>query len=54
MACLPCGARRKEWRNMLTLTNIQKTFGIGTVNEKAALRGIDLHLLEYLERRSIR
>ena len=29
---------------MLTLTNIQKTFGIGTVNEKAALRGIDLHL----------
>lgn len=29
---------------MLTLTNIQKTFGIGTVNEKIALRGIDLHL----------
>ena len=29
---------------MLTLTNIQKTFGIGTVNEKKALKGIDLHL----------
>lgn len=29
---------------MLTLTNIQKTFGAGTVNEKKALRGIDLHL----------
>ena len=29
---------------MLTLQNIQKTFGIGTVNEKKALKGIDLHL----------
>ena len=28
----------------MTLTNIQKTFGIGTVNEKKALKGIDLHL----------
>ena len=29
---------------MLTLTNITKTFGKGTVNEKTALAGIDLHL----------
>ena len=29
---------------MLTLTNIQKTFAPGTVNEKKALCGIDLHL----------
>ena len=29
---------------MLTLTNIQKTFGAGTVNEKKALKGIDLRL----------
>lgn len=29
---------------MLTLTNITKTFGAGTVNEKTALAGIDLHL----------
>ena len=29
---------------MLTLTNISKTFGKGTVNEKTALNGIDLHL----------
>ena len=29
---------------MLTLTNIAKTFGAGTVNEKTALAGIDLHL----------
>ena len=29
---------------MLTLTNIQKTFAPGTVNEKKALQGIDLHL----------
>ena len=29
---------------MLTLTNIQKTFAAGTVNEKKALNGIDLHL----------
>ena len=29
---------------MLTLKNISKTFGLGTVNEKQALRGIDLHL----------
>ena len=29
---------------MLTLTNVTKTFAPGTVNEKAALRGVDLHL----------
>jgi len=29
---------------MLTLTNITKTFARGTVNEKTALAGIDLHL----------
>ena len=29
---------------MLTLTNISKTFGAGTVNAKTALNGIDLHL----------
>ena len=29
---------------MLTLTNISKTFGAGTVNEKCALSGVDLHL----------
>ena len=29
---------------MLTLTNVQKTFAPGTVNEKKALCGIDLHL----------
>ena len=29
---------------MLKLTNIKKTFGAGTVNEKTALNGIDLHL----------
>ena len=29
---------------MLTLTNITKTFAPGTVNEKTALAGIDLHL----------
>ena len=29
---------------MLTLTNIRKTFAAGTVNEKTALAGIDLHL----------
>ena len=29
---------------MLTLTNITKTFAKGTVNEKCALNGIDLHL----------
>ena len=29
---------------MLKLTNISKTFGKGTVNEKTALNGIDLHL----------
>ena len=29
---------------MLTLTNIQKTFAAGTVNEKKALCGVDLHL----------
>ena len=29
---------------MLTLTNITKTFGAGTVNEKKALQGVNLHL----------
>ena len=29
---------------MLTLKNISKTFGLGTVNEKQALKGIALHL----------
>ena len=29
---------------MLTLSNITKTFAAGTVNEKTALAGIDLHL----------
>ena len=29
---------------MLKLTNITKTFNPGTVNEKTALAGIDLHL----------
>ncbi|MBQ4054720.1 MAG: ABC transporter ATP-binding protein [Clostridia bacterium] len=29
---------------MLKLTNIQKTFNIGTVNEKVALNGLDLHI----------
>ncbi len=29
---------------MLTLTNLHKTFALGTVNEKKALDGIDLHL----------
>ena len=29
---------------MLTLTNLTKTFNPGTLNEKKALRGIDLHL----------
>lgn len=29
---------------MLTLTNVRKTFNRGTVNEKVALAGIDLHL----------
>lgn len=29
---------------MLTLTNLRKTFAPGTVNEKTALAGIDLHL----------
>ena len=29
---------------MLTLTNVTKTFAAGTVNEKTALAGIDLHL----------
>ena len=29
---------------MLTLTNISKTFAKGTVNEKTALNGVDLHL----------
>ena len=29
---------------MLPLTNISKTFAKGTVNEKTALNGVDLHL----------
>jgi len=29
---------------MLTLKNVSKTFGLGTVNEKQALKNIDLHL----------
>ena len=29
---------------MLTLTNVRKTFNKGTINEKKALNGIDLHL----------
>ena len=29
---------------MLKLSNISKTFGIGTVNEKTALRDVSLHL----------
>ena len=29
---------------MLTLKNVSKTFGLGTVNEKQALNNIDLHL----------
>ena len=31
---------------MLKIENIHKTFNAGTVNEKAALRGLDLHLKE--------
>ena len=31
---------------MLELNQVYKTFNIGTINEKAALRGIDLHLNE--------
>ena len=29
---------------MLTLTNVRKTFNRGTINEKVALQGVDLHL----------
>ncbi len=29
---------------MLTLTNVRKTFNKGTINEKVALQGVDLHL----------
>ena len=29
---------------MLTLTNVTKTFNAGTVNEKKALTGVNLHL----------
>ena len=29
---------------MLTLTHVTKTFNKGTVNEKPALTGVDLHL----------
>lgn len=31
---------------MLTITNVRKTFNKGTINEKKALNGIDLHLNE--------
>lgn len=31
---------------MLTITNVRKTFNKGTINEKKALNGIDLHLKE--------
>ena len=31
---------------MLNITNVEKTFNPGTINEKKALRGIDLHLAE--------
>ena len=31
---------------MLKLTGVQKTFNKGTINEKKALTGIDLHLKE--------
>jgi len=31
---------------MLKITNLQKTFNAGTVNEKVALAGLDLHLRE--------
>ena len=36
--------RRKEPSDMLELKNIHKTFNKGTINEKPALRGVDLHL----------
>src|SRR5699024_1111707 len=36
--------RERRRAEMLTLTNITKTFNPGTLNEKKALRGIDLHL----------
>lgn len=29
---------------MLTITNVRKTFNKGTINEKKALNGINLHL----------
>ena len=29
---------------MLTISNVKKTFNKGTINEKKALNGIDLHL----------
>ena len=31
---------------MLTISNVKKTFNKGTINEKKALNGIDLHLDE--------
>jgi putative ABC transport system ATP-binding protein len=34
----------REERQMLDIINVEKTFNPGTVNEKRALRGIDLHL----------
>ena len=34
---------------MLEIKNVYKTFNAGTVNEKVALKGLDLTLEEYLE-----
>ena len=31
---------------MLNITNVYKTFNVGTINEKKALNGINLHLDE--------
>ena len=40
-----CKERSEEVMNaMLELTNIHKTFNKGTINEKPALRGVDLTL----------
>ena len=33
---------------MLTVSNVYKTFNKGTINEKKALRGLNLHLKEML------
>ena len=40
----PAGPQKGEESRMLKLTNITKTFAPGTVNQKTALCGIDLHL----------